>query len=243
MFGAEDFSDGCSEIGKIALDNIKIWDLDKLIIPENILTTIDNQAPDFEDDFSQVDTAWKFSPETPGENMGCYNSDNVMMDISNGSLKYSIVNCRVGNLAYSDMLYSNYVMQLDVNFHDNPMGLEIRNWNRSPLNDEGMLDFVYMCPGGNAGFQTMKFDDVVDNDSGIHKTDFSKPVTLTIINKSPFYFVYVNSFLVIDYSKQEKLQGPFEIDFTINQWDYTPMQPLTLEIDNVKIWDLDKIEY
>lgn len=241
IYGSEDLD--LSDLENVGLDNIKIWDINELFIPELILGKTDTKEPNFVENFSQVDSAWIFSPETPGENMGCYNSDDVMMDISNGSLKYSIVNCRVGNLAYSDMVYANYVMQLDVNFHDNPMGLEIRNWNRSPLDDEGMLDFVYMSPGGNAGFQTMKFDDVVDNDSGIHKTDFSKPVTLTIINKSPFYFVYVNSILVIDYSNQEMLQGPFEIDFTINQWDYTPMQPLTLEIDNVKIWDLDKIEY
>ena len=238
IYGSEDLD--LSDLESVSLDNIRIWDVNELFIPERILEKTDTQEPNFVENFSQINTAWTFSPETPGEEMGCYNPDDVMMDISNGSLKYSIVNCRVGNLAYSDMLYSNYVMQLDVNFLDNPMGLEIRNWNRSPLEDITLLDFVYISPGGDALFQAMKIDDVVDSNSGIYETDFSKPVTLTIINKSPFYFVYVNSNLVIDYSKQETLQGPFEIDFTINQWDYKPMQPLTLEIDNVKIWDWTK---
>ena len=161
-------------------------------------------------------------------------------------MKLSIVSCRVANLSPPGFQYANYVLQMDVNYHKSRLGLEFRFWNRAPKS-EGMGDMNYyiLSPGGLSFFQTNK-----TNNRGAaiplyiprHIFDPSEPVTITIISQNPNIIIYVDSTILVAYDKLESYQGPWEMDFTVNSWDTTPTEYLMLELDNVRIWDLDKRE-
>jgi hypothetical protein len=224
----------------LELDNVKIWDLDKIeeaiAFSESILATVQDLPPDFADDFSQVDPNWFSPPEEAPP--GCMNADEGMMSITDGSMKYSILNCQGGSLQYAGMGYANYVLQLDVNFQGAPLGLEFRNWGPSEL-----LDYHLQSPEGHWGFGVFRDSDRIEGMDGHVDLDFSKPATITIINKSPTFVVYLDSSLLTLYNTQETYAGPFGLDFNVYNYDFVPTEALTLEVDNVKIWDLDKIEY
>jgi hypothetical protein len=237
-FAVNNWRDAPFDPETIMLDEIKVWDLGKIeetiAFSKSILATVQDLPSDFEDDFSQVDPNWYAPPgAVPPE---CMNTDEAMMRITDGSMKYSILNCQVGNLQYVDMAYANYVLQLDVNFQGAPLGLEFRNWGPSEL-----LDY-HIHHDGYWGFSVWRNEDKIEGTDGIYDLDFSKPVTITIINQSPTFIIYLDSTLLTLYNTQESYPGPFVLDFTVNSWDVTPTETLTLELDNVKIWDLEEIE-
>lgn len=218
---------------------IPAWVEEANALAEPILAAINNQPPYFEDDFSQVDTNWISPPDS--DPLNCFNAGDAKMSITDGSMKYSIINCQVGTLQYTDMQYANYVLQLDVNFQQAPLGLEFRNWGTSSLGGDVQLGYYLQSPEGNWGFSVWRNEDFIGGVDGNYSLDFLKPVTITIINKSPTFIVYLDSSLLTFYNTQEEYAG-FALDFTVNSWDVTPTETLTLELDNVKIWDLDKIE-
>jgi hypothetical protein len=224
----------------LELDNIKIWDLDKIeeaiAFSESILATVQNLPPDFADDFSQVDPNWITPPgDAPP---ACINAGGATMNITDGSMKYGILNCQVGILQYTDMQYANYILQMDVYFQGAPLGLEFRDWGPSV-----QIGYHLHSPDGQWGFGVGGSEGFIEGIDGDTSLDFSKPFTITIVNRSPIFIVYLNSSLLTLYNTQETYAGPFLLDFTVNSWDVTPTETLTLELDNVKIWDLDKIEY
>jgi hypothetical protein len=229
-----------TEMTTLELDNIKIWDLDKIeqsiAVSDSIMAAVQDLPPDFEDDFSQVDPNWINPPGT--ESPECINAGDAAMSITDGSMKYSIINCQQGSLQYQGMRYGNYVLKLDANFQGAPLGLTFRNWGQS-IN----LAFALESPEGIMHFSVSGSEDLYEESRGNYGLDFSKPFTITIINKSPTFIVYVDSSLLTLYNTQEAYAGPFELDFAVNSWDVTPTETITLELDNIKIWDLDKIEY
>jgi hypothetical protein len=238
-FAVNNWSDAPFDPETIMLDEIKVWDLEEIgesiAFSETTLAAVQDLPSDFMDDFSQVDANWHSPPgNNPPE---CINTGEATMSITDGSMKYSILNCQVGNLQYADMAYANYVLQLDINFQGDPLGLEFRNWGPSAL-----LDY-HIHHDGSWGFSVWRGEDKIEGMDGNAGLDFSKPVTITIINKSPTFIIYLDSSLLTLYRTQEAYAGPFVLDFTVNSWDVTPIETLTLELDNVKIWDLDKIEY
>jgi hypothetical protein len=206
-------------------------------ISEPILAAIKDSPPDFEDDFSQVETAWIYSAEGFGEEPGCDIPDNIKQNITDGSMKLSIDSCKSAHLSYPDMVYANYVLQLDVNFQQPPPGIDFRN------NGPDIQQIFYIqTTTGNWAFSVMDQDDFIEGIEGNVRLDFSKPVTITIINKSPTFLVYLDSTPVTFYNTQEVYAGPFGLDFVISFSDYIPHEPFSLELDNIKIWDLDQIE-
>jgi hypothetical protein len=52
----------------------------------------------------------------------------------------------------------------------------------------------------------------------------------------------VNSSLLTYYNTGREHDGPFELNFTVSDWDDALTEIATLELDNFKVWDLDKIE-
>jgi hypothetical protein len=72
--------------------------------------------------------------------------------------------------------------------------------------------------------------------------DASKPITITIISKKPYFLFYVDEVLIL--SKDD-----LEIDFPLESWDLNMWNGSnllrgteTFQFDNLKIWDLDKID-
>ena len=212
-------------------------------VTKPILAFMEEQPPDFEDDFSQNDDRWSFSPAPEAQD--CDHPDDAIKDISGGTMKLSIVSCRVANLSHPLFLFANYVLQLDVNFHLNNLGLEFRNFNQSPSEDGGQVGFTINSPFGQGRFQVMRTLEELysfDLETALSILDQSKPVTLTVINQNPYFLIYRDSTLLLSYRDQVFYQGPFLMDFTVNSYDVTPPEYMMLELDNVKIWDLDRLK-
>jgi hypothetical protein len=191
------------------------------------------------DDFTS-DEGWEFSPAPEAQD--CDDPSDAVKEISDGTMKLSIVSCRVADLRRPIPLLTNFVLQMDVNYHNNPLGLEFRFGNRSPLEEMGSIGFNIISPSGTGNFQ-MDLKDywvvTIPIAAPKHVFDPSKPVTITIITKNPHVIIYMDSTILVAYDKLESYQGPFEIDFTVNSWNTTPSEYLMLELDNVRIWDLD----
>jgi len=215
----------------IIMDNIRFWDLDSLFIPERVLAQTENQPPTFADDFSSVDPSWKFVEDPSGE----YNPENANMEISDGSMKCSMRNVWGGVLSYSDMVYKNYMLQMDVDFKGNPIGMEFRMGGPSASNP----NFRVGSPEGDWNFQKGQFSEVYTGTvAPDKKVDFSKPVRITIINKSPHFLVYLNSDQLLSFSNQDA-EGPFSLDFVIGTGGSELLEQVMVDLDDVKIWDLD----
>lgn len=215
----------------ITLDNVRFWDLDALFIPERVLAQTENQPPTFADDFSRVDPSWKFVEDPSGE----YNPENANMEISDGSMKCSMQNVWGGVLTNSDLVYKNYVLQMDVDFKGNPIGIEFRMWGPSASN----LSFRVGSPEGEWSFHKGQFSEVYTGTvAPDKKVDFSKPVRITIINKSPYFHVYLNSDQLLSFSNQDA-EGPFSLDFVIGTGGSELLEQVMVDLDDVKIWDLD----
>jgi hypothetical protein len=207
-----------------------------------IWTYMVQKPPDFYDGFFQDTGKWKFSPAPEAED--CNDPEDAVKEISDGTMKLSIVSCRVADLTHPGFQYANYVLQMDVNYHNNPLGLEFRFWNKSPLVEEGDIGLGILPKSWNM-FQMSKPNNVSVMIPFLMSSDIldpSKPATITIFNQNPHFFIYVNSTLMLATDRLEPYQGPFEMDFTVNSWVTTPTEYLMLELDNVRIWDLDKRE-
>jgi hypothetical protein len=210
-------------------------------VADPILALIAARDPDVIGDDFNSDEGWEFSPAPGAQN--CDDPSDAVKEISDGTMKLSIVSCRVADLRRPVPLLTNFVLQMDVNYHNNPLGLEFRFGNRSPLEEMGSIGFNIISPSGTGNFQ-MDLKDywvvTIPIAAPKHVFDPSKPVTITIITKNPHVIIYMDSTILVAYDKLESYQGPFEIDFTVNSWNTTPSEYLMLELDNVRIWDLDK---
>lgn len=211
-------------------------------VADPILVYIENQPSDVIGDAFDYDEGWIFSPAPEAQN--CDDPSDAVKEISDGAMKLSIVSCRVADLRRPVHPLANFVLQMDVNYHNNPLGLEFRFWNRSPLEEMGFIGFHIISPSGTGNFQMVLKDNwVVTIPIAAPKYVFdpSKPVTITVIIQNPYIIIYMDSTILVAYDKLEPYQGPFEMDFTVNSWNTTPSEYLMLELDNVMIWDLDKL--
>jgi hypothetical protein len=220
---------------------IPAWVTESSVWAEPILAAVNDLPPDFLDDFSLGETAWIYTDDGNEMDPGCYDPDNLKQDITDGKMILSLVDCQVAGLRVPDMQYANYVLQLEVNFQDSPLGLEFRTWGKSPSVEEINHGF-FIQKSGSWGYSVSKHDESIKEDRGNIKFDSSKPVTITIINQSPIFLVYLDSTPVTFYNAPEAYPGPSGLDFTVNSWARIPIEPLSLELDNVKIWDLDRLD-
>lgn len=218
-------------VESITLDNIRYWNINNLFIPGRILAQIENETPAFADDFSSVDNTWQVL-ENPS---ATYNPDDANLEITEGLLRLNFENTQGGILSHPEMQYSKYVLQVDVDFNDNPVGMEFRMWG--PLDEQPNFG---LGSDGHWNFEASAGGVVFNRSEGDipigKRPDFSEPVTITIINSSPHFFVYLNSSLLFSYSNQNG-KGPFLLDFVIDSGK-TITERRTVELDNFKIWDL-----
>ncbi len=218
------------------IDNVKIWNLDTLIYPETILAAVEGQPPAFADDFSQVDPRWQYSSYLLHSNEVCSNTDGAQMSITDGSVKCSVdPNCEQSVLSHPAMQqYVNYVLQADIIFNQTVVDIEYQIFY-----PEKTINFQ-LISNGTWNFYTQKSDILVDKIDGKKDFDPAEPGTVTIINKYPVLFVYVNSSLLVSYNLTELDAGPVHMQFNI--YDSSPLSQMeVIELDNVKIWDLDRI--
>jgi len=215
-------------------------------ISEPILAAIKDSPPDFTDDFSQVDPGWSYFPHKPGTDTICDNPDGAFMSIADGSMKCSVdPNCRGGILSHPNLQFANFAMQVDINLqdntlNDNPLNLEFRFW---PLESLVVGEQMAFWLNGSEGiwiFEELVSGDLTMRIEGEKEFDFSKPVTVTIIYASPNFLVYLNSSLATSYTMVD-YSGPNLLDFGISS-NSGLTEIKTFEMDNLKIWDLDKIE-
>jgi len=207
-------------------------------ISEPILAAIKNSPPDFADDFSQVDYDWSYSQYEEGFNdVLCSNTAGAKMSITDGSMKLGVdPDCPQGVLNHWDLEYANYVLQMEVNYKQTFGNFMFRTWCSSERYNE--LNFNFYPTDWS--FILVNNGENIEIIGGTINYDSSKPVTLTIINKSPTLLVYYNSSLLIAYNDLELDSGPNGMDFIMN--NNNPELSATFELDNIKIWDLDKIE-
>ncbi len=199
------------------------------------------EQPDFYDGFIRDTGLWDFSPTQEAQD--CDDPLDAVKEISDGTMKLSIVSCQAAGLVHPGFQYGDFVLQMDVNYHNNPLGLGFDFANLSPLTDEGSIGFNIVRPGGTGLFTMSK-----KNNQGAaflitaptYIFDPSKPITITVINKNPYIIIYLDSTVVVAYDKLESYQGPWEMFFSVNHWGFAPTEYEMLELDDVRIWDLDK---
>ena len=209
-------------------------------ISEPILDAIEDAPPDFADDFSQVDPGWNYHPKIFGTNENCSNTDGANMEISDGSLKISVdPNCTQADVNHPKMMgYLNYVMQTDINFNKQPSG---KIYFETVYDQDINLGF-WLSSYGEWGFEQYGHDNGFNSDYGKLDFDASKPTTVTIIKKGSMFFVYLNSTLLVSYNDIERFSGAGKMHFTLMNDSSILAGIETFELDNVKVWDLDKIE-
>jgi hypothetical protein len=223
---------------------IPAWVDEANAFAEPILAAIMSQPPAFEDDFSQVDPAW-IIPDYPSgdERVECINAGAANMNITDGSMKFSMINCELSNLLYKDLQYANYALQFDINFHQTPLEFLLRMWGQSALEEVVELNYSLQSPTGDWIFAAIESGNLIEKIHGNANLDFAEPVTITIIHQSPTIVVFMNSSVQTLHNTREKYAGPFALDSVITSWEVIPTETLTLELDNFRIWDLDKLEY
>lgn len=210
-------------------------------IAEPILAALDNQAPNLSDDFSDVDPSWTYSLQSiVHTDERCANTTGVGMSITNGSLNASIDSYCPQIILSKDnsALFTNSALRIGI-------GLE---------NTNGTAGIEYFFPpdlgvgvslgsNGSFSFNVNKGGDDIEMVNLEEAVDWSEPHTITIINKSPYYLVYLDALLFFSKDDLEIAHSPEGWDF--NMWNDSdqPFETETFELDNLKIWDLDKLEY
>jgi hypothetical protein len=230
----------------VAYDNLSVWNLDSILPPpivtpvptatphplvasfgDPILLTIQDRPPDFQDDFSQGSSGWISSP-------------GASVDVSNGILALSGGEGQgVDNVRVPRTNFANFVVQVDVNSQrlihgceatiqwrggaDGPgriFGLQNGRWSLySIYQDQDDLPFP-------AGMPT----------NGPLPLSASGVYSVTLISREPEIAVYLNgepTTYVMD------IVRPPDPGFYFGLWypDYC-----IAEYDNLKVWDLDKLE-
>lgn len=253
-FAVNNWSDTLFDPETLLVDNIKIWELDRIDIAnhfqksawveeaikfsEPILAAIKDSPPDFEDDFSRVDFRWFYSQyEKANKNVFCSNTDGAKVSTTDGSMKFGLdPSCQKVILTHPDTNYANYILQMDVNFSQTSGEFRFREFASSERYDE--LNFSF-DPSGWA-FSLFNHGDNIEWMDGGVDFDPSRPVTVTIINQSPIFLAYLNSILVVSYNDLDEYSGPIRMDFIMANEDSKSSE--VFELDNIMIWDLARIK-
>ena len=216
---------------------IPAWVTEANTWAEPLLAAVQGRSPDFEDDFSQVDFRWYYSQyEEAYGHVLCANTDGAKMSTTEGSIKFGLVpSCQQGSLTHPDLQYSDYILQMDVNFNQTSGEFALHQFLSSKRYDE----LYFSIDPSRWAFTLYNFGDNIDYMEGGIDLDPSRPVTFTIINQSPNFLAYLNSILVVSYNDLDEGSVPGGMFFIMRNDD--PKLSDTFELDNIKIWDLDKL--
>jgi hypothetical protein len=137
--------------------------------------------------------------------------------------------------------YENHALQVDINFNGDPNG---GIFIQKGYVDGYEFSFVFESWGTGRLEQCVHSDDnsdCSDNEQKRISFDNSEPVQVTMIHNPPESFVYIDSTLVFARNDLDTDHGRGDMWFSI----FSERLPgdLTIELDNLKVWDLDMLEY
>ena len=213
---------------------VPAWILEANTIAEPILTLIKDTPPDFADDFSQIDPSWEYW-DGGGDN--CAEQTTQNMNIADGSMKVSVEpNCHVRlDNPYFLSLFDDFVYQVDLNFSLTTM-LEI-GLDR-PISNGVKMHFYLLNGAWGIFSQQSNSEEWQTTQEGQILIDPSTPAALTLIKKDTTILFYVNSVLLTSYEIQAEDPDGFVIYFVVSSQENIVRE--TLELDNIKFWDLDQ---
>jgi hypothetical protein len=219
------------------------------VFSEPILAAVQDLPPDFEDDFSQIKSGWEARPYDPVSNSwGCLNTnmEDVKMEITNGIMKIKGKSgCPITQVLNPNSKYANFLLQVDVNLHDLDTMLSVI-WNRV---DGGLPSnhSEFQFNGYGWSLSTVRAQGIwVERKSGQVSIDTSKPVTLTFIYKNNVSIIYLDAVPHLYYYDKNDIEAVPSEDILMFMaafvFDGTSIPLQTLDLDNMKVWDLGKIE-
>jgi hypothetical protein len=214
------------------------------VFSDPILAAVQSRTPDFEDDFSQVKPGWEPRLNDPITNTwDC--SEAPQLEIKNGSMQVlGKEDCSIIQLFRHDAAYANFLLQVDVDFQEKDTNFSII-WNR--IKDRmaaGMSEFQINRNGWN--LNTTRTQGIwIELITGNIFLDASKPVTLTLIYKDNISIIYLDDIPLVytfDQSDLPAFTPEVTLVFMVVFSPPFPSSPQMFKLDNVKVWDLDKIE-
>lgn len=211
---------------------------------ETILAAVNDRPPDFEDDFSQVKPGWQqelYDPDS--DSWGCLNTntEDIQMVITDGTMKLPVKDgCIITFASHPDMEYANFFLQVDVDFSEIDFSITV-GWNIEN-DDSGVFYNEFQINKTNWTLNTARGgNNWIEQKSGEVSVDDSKPFTLTLIQKDKVSVIFLDAVPLTYYYDETDVMGIFSVHFMV-VGDGNNIFTQTLELDNIKVWDLDKIE-
>lgn len=203
---------------------------------EPILAAIKDREPDFQDDFSQIQPGWQF--DTGEINAECINLINTKMSIADGVMRVTTDPKCNAIVSHPGLEFSSFVLQVDIYVEDFEFFHTILHWHGRD-GPEGGSTILKLEGLGNWRLGSQQGSDGIEHQSGVAPFDPLKPVTLTVISKETTYAIYLNS-VPLTYFNDTKRNVGKDIDILVHGPD--PTQLVTVEFDNLKVWDFDTWE-
>ena len=192
---------------------------------EPILLAIQDRTPNFQDDFSQFSPGWHFETEPPNRN--------GEMEISNGVLHLKVEDQIIGAASHTNMRFENFVLQVNVNI---PIPGAPQIYWRYAQDDSGEQFLFYR--DGSWLLNTCKRGICTTLTWGEMKFNWADPVLVTVIVKGTEASLYLNS-IPVTYINNLEQPSSEDIKLVIRGGAFG--YESSIEYDNLKVWDLDKI--
>ncbi len=213
------------------MEEVNVW-------ANPILAAIKEQPPDFEDIFSERDSAWDVS----SEERFCPAFDPAgKFIVRNGELLLVLSpTCRFLNFTHPGIeeQLGDYVLQTDVGFVTTAIGITFSVFaEQKPLLGfilkDGNWSLIIPVPGSEEGMQTIQ--------EGALPFDPFKPVTFTVIKNEATFLFYLDEMLMLSYGIPTDRQGPQRVVFAVETWGDQLSDSESITLDNVRFWDLDSL--
>ncbi len=208
-----------------------------------ILAKINTYPPAFEDDFWEENIAWDYLHFLNADLCDPQNSE---MTVEGGSLMVTLKpGCRVLHLYHPDVEFTNYVMQVQFKLQDQALFLFDADFLDAV--DTGGGRFGAMFSVSNNGYRLDKpkyLGMLVESEliaSGPLQNNPQQPFTFTLIKSGAEHYYYINTKLLTSYVEQDSNytgRSQFRLGPGIEE---DPIEPVSIEILGVKVWDLDTI--
>lgn len=206
-----------------------------------ILAKINTYPPEFEDDFLDENIAWDYLHFLNPDFCDPQNSE---ITVEGGSLIVTLKpGCRVLHLYHPDVEFTNYVMQVQINLH-NQIGFMF-DADFMDAVDTGGGRFGAMFSVSNTGYRLdkTKYLGMLEESeriaSGPLQNNPQQPFTFTVIKSGAEHYYYINTKLLTSYVEQDSNYTGCS-QFRLGPWvEEDPIEPVSIEILGVKVWDLD----
>lgn len=194
---------------------------------EPVLAALVNERPHFQDDFSEESVSWRFDSDAQGE-----------IEIKNGVLVATIRQMGTEIDAYyaihPAMRFQNFALRFEVDLSGLGSGDAARIHWRGTSTSRG-IGFDLWKDGR---WQVFASDPLRYLAEGYQTIDATREVTITIISRDTEYAIYIYETLVSYINDRGRTPG---IGISLGVLD-DPGSPTVVTFDNLKAWDLDKIQ-